>query len=113
VQINEKVVDDITILDITGEITHNEGSTLFKDKVTSLTSRGHTKIIFDLQSVPYIDDVALGEFVCAHHLLSKKGEKLKLLNVTKRVAKLLDTTKLDKVFELFEDQKEAIRSFNS
>jgi anti-sigma B factor antagonist len=112
-QIDERVVDDVTILDLKGKMTLGEGDELLKDKINSLASQGHKKLILNLEAVPYIDSAGLGEIVRTYTSISRQGGKLKLLNVSKRIYDLLVITKLVTIFDSYEDENEAVRSFAS
>jgi len=110
-QIEERAVGDVVILDLKGKITLGEGDELLKDKVNSLVNQGHKKVILNLASVPYIDSAGLGEVVRTYTTVSRQGGSLKLLNLTKRITDLLSITKLLTVFETFDSENEAVRSF--
>lgn len=110
-QIEERVVGDVTILDIKGKMTLGEGDELLKDKINSLVSQGHKKLVLNLEGVPYIDSAGLGEIVRTYTTVSRQGGKLKLLNLTKRIEDLLSITKLLTVFEVFDSEDEAVNSF--
>ena len=110
-QIEERVVDDVTILDLKGKMTLGEGDELLKDKIASLVSQGKKKILLNLEAVPYIDSAGLGEIVRTYTTVSKQGGSLKLLSLTKRITDLLSITKLLTVFETFDTESEAVRSF--
>jgi anti-sigma B factor antagonist len=112
-QIDERVVDDVTILDLKGKMTLGEGDELLKDKINSLASQGHKKLVLNLEAVPYIDSAGLGEIVRTYTSISRQGGKLKLLNVSKRIYDLLVITKLVTIFDSYEDEAEAVRSFAS
>jgi anti-sigma B factor antagonist len=110
-QIEERIVDDVTILDLKGKMTLGEGDELLKDKVNSLVSQGHKKIVLNLEDVPYIDSAGLGEIVRTYTTVSRQQGKLKLLNVSKRVYDLLVITKLLTIFDSYESEEDAVRSF--
>jgi anti-sigma B factor antagonist len=110
-QIEERVVDDVTILDLKGKMTLGEGDELLKDKVNSVVSQGHKKIVLNLGDVPYIDSAGLGEIVRTYTTVSRQQGKLKLLNVSKRVYDLLVITKLLTIFDSYESEEDAVRSF--
>lgn len=112
-QIEERVVGDVTILDLNGKMTLGEGDELLKEKVNSLISQGQKKLVLNLEGVPYIDSAGLGEIVRTYTTVSRQGGKLKLLNLTKRIQDLLSITKLLTVFETFESEKDAVGSFAS
>ena len=112
-QIEERAVGDVMILDLKGKITLGEGDELLKDKINSLVNQGHKKIILNLAGVPYIDSAGLGEVVRTYTTVSRQAGSLKLLNLTKRITDLLSITKLLTVFETFETENEAVRSFSA
>jgi len=112
-QIEERAVGDVVILDLKGKITLGEGDELLKDKVNSLVNQGHRKIVLNLADVPYIDSAGLGEVVRTYTTVSRQGGSLKLLNPTKRITDLLAITKLLTVFETFDSESGAIGSFSA
>ena len=89
------------------------GDELLKDKVNSLVNQGHKKIVLNLAGVPYIDSAGLGEIVRTYTTVSRQGGSLKLLNLTKRITDLLSITKLLTVFETFDSENEAVKSFST
>jgi anti-sigma B factor antagonist len=112
-QIDQRAVGDIIVLDLKGKITLGEGDELLKDKVNSLVNQGHKKIVLNLADVPYIDSAGLGEIVRTYTTVSRQGGSLKLLNLTKRITDLLSITKLLTVFETFDSEKDAVASFSA
>ena len=112
-QIEERSIGDVVVLDLKGKITLGEGDELLKDKVNSLVNQGHKKIVLNLADVPYVDSAGLGEIVRTYTTVSRQGGSLKLLNLTKRITDLLAITKLLTVFETFEVENDAIRSFSA
>jgi anti-sigma B factor antagonist len=111
-EIVERTVNDVTVLDLKGKMTLGEGDELLKDKINSLLADGKKKLVLNLEGVPYIDSAGLGEIVRTFTTVSRQGGKLKLLNLTKRIEDLLSITKLLTVFETFESEPEAIKSFS-
>jgi anti-sigma B factor antagonist len=112
-QIDERNVGDVVVLDLKGKVTLGQGDELLKDKVNSLVNQGHRKIILNLADVPYVDSAGLGEIVRTYTTVSKNGGSLKLLNLTKRITDLLAITKLLTVFETFDAESDAVRSFSA
>ena len=111
--IEERVVGDVTILDLKGKMTLGEGDELLKDKINSLIHQGQKKLLLNLEGVPYIDSAGLGEIVRTYTTVSRQGGNLKLVNLTKRITDLLSITKLLTVFETFETEPEALKSFQA
>ena len=109
--IEERVIGDVTVLDLKGKMTLGEGDELLKDKINSLLAAGKKKLLLNLESVPYIDSAGLGEVVRTYTTVSRQGGSLKLLNLTKRIEDLLSITKLLTVFDTFDSEAEAIKSY--
>ena len=110
-QIDERVVDGVTVLDLKGKMTLGEGDELLKDKINSLLQQERRQLILNLEAVPYIDSAGLGEIVRTYTTVSRQGGSLKLLHLTKRITDLLAITKLLTVFETYDTEKEALASF--
>ena len=104
-QIEERVVESVTILDLKGKMTLGEGDELLKDKINSLIQQDKKKLLLNLEGVPYIDSAGLGEIVRTYTTVSRQGGKLKLLNLTKRIQDLLAITKLLTVFETYDSEE--------
>jgi anti-sigma B factor antagonist len=109
--IAERTVNDVTILDLKGKMTLGEGDELLKDKINSLLAAGRKKLLLNLEGVPYIDSAGLGEVVRTYTTVSRQGGSLKLLNLTKRIEDLLSITKLLTVFETYESEAEAVQRY--
>ena len=112
-QIDERVVDGVMILDLKGKMTLGEGDELLKDKINSLIQQDQKKLLLNLEGVPYIDSAGLGEIVRTYTTVSRQGGSLKLMNLTKRITDLLSITKLLTVFETYDNEADAVRSFSS
>ena len=109
--IEERVIGDVTILDLKGKMTLGEGDELLKDKINSLIHQGQKKLLLNLEGVPYIDSAGLGEIVRTYTTVSRQGGNLKMVNLTKRITDLLSITKLLTVFDVYDDEPEALSSF--
>ena len=109
--ITERSVGDVTIMDIEGRITVQDGADQFRDAVWQLVHRGRLKLVVNLAAVPYIDSTAMGQIVRAYTTATRLGGGFKLLHVTVRVREILVVTKLRSVFDLFDVEKEAVDSF--
>jgi len=112
-QIEERLTGDVIVLDLKGKMTLGEGDELLKDKVNSLVHQGRRKVVLNLEGVPYIDSAGLGEIVRTYTTISRQGGSMKLLNLTKRITDLLSITKLLTVFETYDNEADAVRSFSS
>lgn len=112
-EIAERKVSDVTILDLNGKMTLGEGDELLKQTINNLLAAGTKKIVLNLGGVPYIDSAGLGEVVRTHTTVSRQGGSLKLLNLTKRIEDLLSITKLLTVFDTYDSEAEAVQSFSA
>ena len=110
-EIVERTVNEVTVLDLKGKMTLGEGDELLKDKINSLLAAGRKKLLLNLEGVPYIDSAGLGEVVRTYTTVSRQGGSLKLLNLTKRIEDLLSITKLLTVFDTFDSEAEAVKSY--
>ncbi|HJU44891.1 MAG TPA: STAS domain-containing protein [Vicinamibacterales bacterium] len=112
-QLTERTVNEVTILDLDGRLTNDGGAELLGDTVKRLATQGKTKFLINLAKVPYVDSGGLGELV--HCLVSTKkaqGE-VKLMGLTRRITDLLAITRLVTVFETFETELDAVVSFHA
>ena len=111
VKMSNRQVGDVTVVDATGRITLGEGASIFRDMIRDLAAKGNKKILVNLGDVSYIDSSGIGEMVSSFTTVTNHGGQLKLLGLNKRVKDLLQITKLYTVFEVFDDEASAVRSF--
>ena len=112
VKLTSRQVGDVTVIDAAGRLTLGEGASAFRDYIRDLSAKGSKKLLLNLSDVSYIDSSGIGEMVSGFTTITNSGGKLKLLGLSKRVKDLLQITKLYTVFDAFDDEAEAIRSFN-
>jgi anti-sigma B factor antagonist len=110
-EITERIVGGVTILDLKGRLTIDDGAQLLKDKSESLVFQRRDQVIVNLGGVPYIDSGGLGQLVACYTTLARAGGRLTLLNVNKRNHDLLTISKLVAVFETFDTEQTAIESY--
>lgn len=103
--------DGVTILDVSGRITIGEGSVVLREKVRDQIASGKQWIIINLADVNYIDSTGLGELISAFTTAKNRGVTLRLLNLTKRIDELMQITKLYTVFDVYDDEEAAVKSF--
>ena len=111
VKLSTRQVGDVTVLDANGRITLGEGASTFRDTIRDLAAKGNKKLLVNLSDVSYIDSSGIGEMVSSYTTVTNHGGQLKLLGLSKRVKDLLQITKLYTVFEVFDDEASAVRSF--
>ena len=103
-EIQERTLQDVVVLDLTGKLTIGEGDELLKERISNLIQQGHRKLLLNLEGVPHVG---------RNTTVSRQGGKLKLVNLTKRITDLLAITKLLTVFETYESEDEAVKSFSA
>ncbi|HXC72860.1 MAG TPA: STAS domain-containing protein [Pyrinomonadaceae bacterium] len=109
--LKERQAGDVTILDLTGEVRIGEGSVALRDSIRNLADQGKKKVLLNLAGVKYIDSSGIGELIANYTTISRQGGQLKLLKLTDRVQNLLVITKLLTVFDSYDDESEALKSF--
>ena len=109
--IGQRSVGDVTIVDVGGRITIQEGADQFRDLTRDLIRLGQVKLVLNLREVPYIDSTALGEIIRIYTSVIRKGGSVKLLSVSAHVHQLFVITRLLSVFDLFDSEAEAVKSF--
>ena len=111
--INERAVGDLTILDLKGRLVAGDGDEVFRDTINRLAQLGRRKVLLNLEEVSYIDSCGVGAIVSKYVTLRKRDGQLKLYNLRPRTLRVLDITKLLTVFDAFDSEAEAVRSFTS
>jgi anti-sigma B factor antagonist len=112
-QIEERQVDDVTVLVLSGEITVDDGDIKFGKYVDDLVLRqGRRKVLLDLSGVTYIDSAGVGMMVAEMKIVRGKGGTLKLANLAAKNQRLLAMMRLSTVFEVFDDEATALKSFS-
>ena len=109
--ISERQMGDVTILDLSGDITFGEGNTLLRTAIRRLLSEGKNKIFLNFADVGYLDSCGVGELVSGYTAVNRENGKLKLLNLPPRIHQLLAITKLLTVFDVAEGEIEATGSY--
>jgi anti-sigma B factor antagonist len=112
-RIVERSDNGVTILDMAGRLVLDQGDATFRDCVADLLARGQKQLILNLQDVSYIDSAGVGVMVAKMLSVRRAGGDMKLLHLTPRSTRVMTITKLLTVFEAFDDEQEAIRSFNA
>jgi len=112
-QIAERTVGDITILDLRGRLVAADGDELLRDTVDGLVQRGIRQVLLNMQDVPYIDSGGLGVLVAKFTTLRRRDGHLKLCNLGPRATRVLEITRLLTVFEAFPSEADGVKSFSS
>jgi anti-sigma B factor antagonist len=109
--IRQKEKESVVVLELQGPLTVGESASALRDFLRELVAANRLNVVLDLAGVNYIDSTGLGAMVVCFTTLRKAGGKLVLLNLNRRQMELLLLTKLSTVFEIFDDEQDAVNSF--
>ena len=102
----------VSVLDISGQLTAGGGAEMLREAVDTLVASGRTSILLNLSHLEFMDSAGLGELVASRRMVDRLGGKLKILNAPPKVYNSLTLAKLLPIFEVFDDEQEAIESFD-
>jgi anti-sigma B factor antagonist len=109
-EIRERELEGIMVLDLMGKVTRGESEELLRDRILDLTEGGHTCVIINLSGVPYIDSSGLGELVRCFTSMRRSGGRVGLTQLNRRLVDLFRITKLADIFETYDTDADAARS---
>jgi anti-sigma B factor antagonist len=101
----------VEIIALQGKITIGSGDTQLREVITDALNRGANNILLDMSGVTTIDSSGIGELVGSYTTVTNRGGKLKLLHLPQKLNELLHVTQLITVFEVHENENEAVASF--
>jgi len=109
--IHERDREGIAILDLDGRLTVGNEMSSYRETMKTMIDAGKRSIILNMAKVDYVDSTGLGALVMSYTTLHKGGGQIRLLNLTRRSIELLVMTKLTTIFEVFDDEQNAVNSF--
>lgn len=109
--VNTRQRDGVTILDLKGKITIGSGDVALRNAVQEVLGSGATNVLINMRDVSTIDSSGIGELVSSYTTATNRGVKLKLFNLPDKVSDILTITQLITVFDVFDSEDEAVRSF--
>ena len=110
-QITTREFDRIIVVNAVGKLTLHDSRTQLRDLIHVLSNTGHKKFLLNLAGVEYMDSDGMGELVRCYSVVRQKGGEMKLAQVSKRVADLLQLTRLNTIFEIYSEEQVALRAF--
>ena len=110
--IKQRQAGDVSILDLDGQVRMGDSATALRGAIRGLVAAGNKRILLNLAGVKYIDSGGIGELIANYTTVGRGGGQMKLLNLTDKVQDLLVITKLLTVFDVYENEAEALSSFN-
>ena len=109
--VSERQAGDVTILDLSGEVRIGDSGVALRDSIRKLADTGKKKVLLNLAGVKYVDSTGIGELIANYTTVTRQGGQLKLLSLTERIQNLLVITKLLTVFDSYDNEAEALKSF--
>jgi anti-sigma B factor antagonist len=106
-------VSGVRILDCEGKITIGSGDVELRRQIEDAVGEGHLNILVNLKGVTHIDSSGIGELVGCYTTIARKGGRMKLANLTQKINDILHVTQLITVFDVFDNEAEAIASFKT
>jgi anti-sigma B factor antagonist len=106
--LNTRKLNGHIIVEASGKLERGEPIVDLRELTKRLTSEGGRHVILDMDGITYVDSSGLGLLLSIYATIRNQGGELKLLNVGPRVQELLKMTKLIEVFEIFDDEQQAI-----
>jgi len=110
-KLSTRQADGVTVFDISGRVVLGEDTALLRNSVRELLAQGKKKILVNMGEATHIDSSGLGELVTSCVSVRKAGGDMKLLKLTKKVHDVLQVTKLYTVFDIYDDEGKALKSF--
>ena len=110
-RVDKRQVGGVVILDLHGRLVIGEGDRMLRQAITGLADSERARVLLNLAGVSYVDSSVLSEIVRAYTTVARDGGKLKLLGLPPKIHDLLSMTRLLTVFETYEAEDEAVRSF--
>ncbi len=104
-------VNGVEVIKLDGKITIGSGDQQLRDVIGNAVSQGNSKILLDMSGVTTIDSSGIGELVGSYTTVTNRGGKLKLLHLPAKLNELLHVTQLITVFEVYDNEQQAVASF--
>jgi anti-sigma B factor antagonist len=104
---------DIAVLRLRGTLMGGPDSKVFDEALSETLQSGAARVLVDMADISWVNSTGLGILIAGHRTVSSKGGSLKLLHVSKRIESLLMVTKLNTLFESYDDEAQAVASFSS
>jgi anti-anti-sigma factor len=110
--IDEHEVGEVTILRLSGRLELDAGDLTLRDCINRLVEHDRIRLVLDMKGVTRMDSAGIGMLVGKYLSVRRHGGSFKLLHLTPRTNRLMDITRLARIFETYDDEQEAIKSFD-
>jgi anti-sigma B factor antagonist len=106
-----RTANGVEIINLQGKITIGAGDSQLREVITNSLNAGKNNLLLDMSGVTTIDSSGIGELVGSYTTVTNRGGKLKLLHLPAKLNELLHVTQLITVFEVYENEQDAVSSF--
>ena len=110
-EINTREVGSIVVIDAVGRLTLNDSRTSLRDLIHVFTGNGHRLFLLNLAGVEFVDSDGMGELVRSYSVIRKCGGEMRLVNLTEKVRNLLEITRVNTLFEIYQEEQVALQAF--
>lgn len=107
-QITERAVGRVTIFSLSGSLVYGEGTQMLRQVLTRAVAAGVRACLLDLEQITYLDSGGVGSLVAMFRHVTRQGGQLKLLRPSSCVRRVLGITRLNGVFDIFDDEPDAL-----
>lgn len=111
-RITDNQVNGVSVLALDGRVVFGEEAATLREKVKNMIDAGNKSLVLNVSNVTFIDSAGLGALVSAHHVTASSGGSLRLCNLGLKFKEMLHMTKMDRVFQISENEVDAVRSFS-
>ncbi|MDA2914298.1 STAS domain-containing protein [Acidobacteriia bacterium AH_259_A11_L15] len=112
-EVKQRQAGSVIVMELSGRLAMGEGCATLANKLKSLIADGHLSLLLDCNQIHMIDSQGIEVLMQGFKAHESRGGKLKLLKVPPRMRDVLEITRLFPVFEVYEDEETALRSFSS
>jgi len=112
-EVKSRKKSNIYVYDMKGEFSRSDQvAATIQDRIKEQLEYGGRHFLFNFDKIDYIDSFGIGELVACYISITKMRGKLKIMNIPVKIAKLFKITMLDRIFEIFDNEETAIKSFS-
>ena len=106
-----RTIGSVSVIDLKGRVTHGSGDLEMRETVQHLLDEGKKNFLINLEKVTFMDSAGIGELVACHKRAVEKGAVIKILKPNEKLLDRFTITKLIEIFDIYNDEKEALRNF--
>jgi len=110
-EISEKEVNEVIVFIIKGKIMGGSGTESFQKRIYECVKENKVNVVVDMSQATWMNSSGLGMLISGLTTLRSSGGDLRLTNLSERLQRPLEITKLDSVFKIFESVQNAVDSF--